>query len=153
MEIILTIGIQATGKSTFVRSRFLDTHVIVSLDVVRTRRREEAVVRACLGAGQRVVVDNTNVSRDERRRYFEWAEDTKFKVNGYYFQSRIDDALARNRTRSGRKCVPDKGVLAAARRLEVPSVDEGFSELHYVSLHGDDFRVSAWDPEALGHAL
>ena len=69
MEAILLCGIQATGKSTFCRERFFATHVRLNLDMLRTRHREEQLLQACLGMGQPLVVDNTNVTRAERQRY------------------------------------------------------------------------------------
>ena len=44
MEIILFIGIQATGKSSFFRERFFRTHVRVNLDMLKTRHREKLLV-------------------------------------------------------------------------------------------------------------
>ncbi|MEN3294973.1 MAG: hypothetical protein V7642_4226, partial [Burkholderiales bacterium] len=40
MEMLLFIGIQASGKSTFYKERFFDTHVRISMDLLRTRNRE-----------------------------------------------------------------------------------------------------------------
>src|SRR4051812_8782542 len=37
MEAVILIGIQGSGKSTFYRERFFDTHVRVSLDLLKTR--------------------------------------------------------------------------------------------------------------------
>ena len=40
MEAVLLIGIQGSGKTTFYRERFADTHAHISLDVLKTRGRE-----------------------------------------------------------------------------------------------------------------
>ena len=40
MDMVIFIGIQATGKSTFFQEQFADTHVRVNLDMLRTRHRE-----------------------------------------------------------------------------------------------------------------
>ena len=69
MEAVILIGIQGAGKSTFYRERFFDTHVRVSLDMLKTRHRERALLEACLATGQPLVVDNTNVTAAERARY------------------------------------------------------------------------------------
>jgi predicted kinase len=69
MEAVIFIGIQAAGKSTFYFQRFADTHVRINLDMLRTRRREQILVQACLVAKQSFVVDNTNVTRADRARY------------------------------------------------------------------------------------
>ena len=147
MELVLFIGLQATGKSTFYNDRFANSHLRVSLDVVRTRRREEGLIKACLKLGQRCVVDNTNPTRAERAKYFAWAQEARFRVIGYYFQSQIDDALARNRQREGKQRIPDKGVLATYRKMELPDRSEGFDELYYVTLVGGGFQIAEWTDE------
>lgn len=53
MEAIILIGIQDSGKSTFYRERFFDTHVRISLDQLKTRHREAAFLHTCLSTGQR----------------------------------------------------------------------------------------------------
>ncbi len=68
MEAVLLIGIQASGKSTFYRDRFFDTHVRINRDMLRTRRRERLLLEACIAGLQPFVVDNTNVTPEERAR-------------------------------------------------------------------------------------
>ena len=69
MELIVFIGIQGTGKSSFYRERFHRTHVRVNLDMLRTRHREQLLFVACLEGKTPLVVDNTNVTRADRARY------------------------------------------------------------------------------------
>ena len=61
MEAVILIGIQATGKSTFYKEYFYDTHVRINLDMLKTRRREDILLQACIQAKQSFVVDNTNI--------------------------------------------------------------------------------------------
>lgn len=60
MEAILLCGIQATGKSTFCRERLFSSHVRLNLDMLKTRHREDVLLRACIEAKQPFVIDNTN---------------------------------------------------------------------------------------------
>lgn len=147
MELVVLIGIPATGKSSFARERFAETHLRLNLDMLRTRHREDVLFRACLEAKQPVVVDNTNTTRVERARYVAAAKAAGFRVVGYYFSSRVGDALARNATRSGEARVPDAAVLGMAGRLELPRLDEGFDALHFVRLEGPAFVVEGWRDE------
>lgn len=96
MEAIILIGIQGSGKTTFYRERFFDTHVRLSLDTVKTRRRELLLVEACVRAGQRFVVDNTNVLREERTLYIARAREGGFRVHGYFFEPQVEQAIAWN---------------------------------------------------------
>ncbi len=62
MELILFIGIQATGKSSFYLERFFRTHVRINGDMLKTRHREELLVRACLEGKTPFVVDKMNLT-------------------------------------------------------------------------------------------
>ena len=145
MELVLCIGIPATGKSTFCRERFYDTHLRLNLDMLRTRHRERLLVAACIEAKQRFVVDNNNVTREERAAYILPAKAAGFSVSGYFFQSRVRDALERNRLRPEPARVPDKAVLGMSGRLELPAMAEGFDRLHFVRLlDSGGFLVEDW---------
>lgn len=143
MDAVIFTGIQGSGKSSFYRDRFAETHVRINLDMLRTRHREEIILEACLRAKQPFVIDNTNPQRTDRQRYITVAREAGFAVRGFFFRSAITECMERNRSRSSP--VPDAGVLGTHARLEIPSLDEGFSELHYVSLvAGGGFKVDAW---------
>ena len=133
-EVIILMGIQGSGKSTFYKERFVDTHIRINLDMLKTRHRERCIVEACLHAKQSFVVDNTNPTRADRRRYIEPARAAGFRVVGYYFQSQVDVCQRRNEKRPGRQAIPMEGLLATHRRLEVPSRDEGFDKLYAVRI-------------------
>ena len=55
-EAVILIGIPGAGKSTFYRERFANTHVHISLDVLKTRARERTVLQECIAAGRSFVV-------------------------------------------------------------------------------------------------
>jgi predicted kinase len=146
MEAILFAGIQGVGKSTFYAARFADSHVRINLDMLKTRHRERILLCACLQAGQPFVADNTNLTAADRARYIGPARAAGFLVVGYYFQSRVQEAIERNRRRP--TPVPDHAIAASSRRLELPRRDEGFERLLYVSLTpGGDFTVQDWVDE------
>lgn len=48
MEVIILIGIQGSGKSSFYKARFADTHVRINLDMLKTRHREKLFFDACV---------------------------------------------------------------------------------------------------------
>lgn len=148
MEAIIFIGIQASGKSTFYRNRFLHTHIRVNLDMLKTRNRERILLAACLEAKQPLVVDNTNLTREARAVYISQAKAAGFSVTGYYFKSALQAAIERNRQRSGKALIPEKGIIGAYRKLELPSSDEGFDQLFYVEIAEDgQFIVKEWSDE------
>ena len=148
MEAVIFIGLQGAGKSTFYKERFFDTHLRISLDMLKTRHREKLLLMTCVETGQRFVVDNTNPTRAERAVYLRAAKDAGFRVVGYYFQSRVEDCRRRNEQRPAGRQVPLRGLLGTAGRMELPSPDEGFDELHYVRIEeGGGFVVEGWQDE------
>ena len=142
------MGLQASGKSTFCKQRFFDTHVRINLDMLRTRNRERILVQACLEAKQPFVVDNTNPTREDRQRYIPAARQAGFRVIGYYLQTRVEECKQRNDERADACRIPMSGLLNTYRRIEVPRLDEGFDELHYVRIsEAGEFLVEDWSDE------
>ncbi|MBO9731961.1 MAG: ATP-binding protein [Chitinophaga sp.] len=147
MEAVIFCGIQATGKSTFYKQHFFDTHLRISMDQLHTRNKEGKLLDYCFSVQQAFVVDNTNPARADREKYITLAKQYKFKVTGYYFQSAIADALERNNRRSGKALVPEVGVRGTYKRLELPVLQEGFDELYMVTIVNDTFVIKPWTNE------
>jgi predicted kinase len=137
MEAIVLCGVQGSGKTSLYVERFVETHVRVSLDVLRTRAREQALVRLCLESGQRFVVDNTNPTPADRHRYVEPARAAGFRTVAYLVEIDVEDALARNARRPDRRRVRAAGVVGTGRRLQRPTPEEGFDELWHATAAPD----------------
>ncbi len=147
MEAIIFCGIQATGKSTFFKERFFKTHVHISLDLLRTRHRETKFLELCIQTQQSFVIDNTNPSKIERLKYIAAAKEAKFSVIGYFFQSKIDDALLRNEKRQGKEKIPEIGIKGTFKRLELLEYSEGFDEIYLVEIIDNQFIIKEWKNE------
>lgn len=148
MNLILFVGIQATGKSSFYRERFFHTHVRINLDMLRTRHRETLLYNACLEGKANVVIDKTNLTRADRNRYIAPAKIAGFTIDCYFFESRSAIAVARNAARAEAERVPELAVRGAARQLELPSRDEGFGQMYFVRLaDSGGFSVEEWRDE------
>jgi hypothetical protein len=92
-------------------------------------------------------VDNTNPTKEERAKYIFVAKTNKFKVIGYYFQSKISDALNRNSQRIGKENIPDIGIKGTFNKLKIPTIDEGFDELYFVEIVNNEFKIKEWENE------
>ncbi len=148
MEAVILIGLQASGKTTFYRERFFNTHVRINLDMLKTRHRERCLMQVCLETQQPFVVDKTNPTKEERRPYIEAAKAVGFRVVGYYLQSRVEECISRNEGRCENQQIPLVGLLGTYRRLELPSVSEGFDELYYVRIgEKGGFVIERWSDE------
>ena len=147
IEAILFIGLQGSGKTSFFKERFFSTHVRISLDLLKTRHRERRFLETCLSTAQRFIIDNTNPTRSERAQYIAHAKVRRFEVVGYYFESKIEDCLKRNAARPESERVPEVAIFANAKRMELPSLGEGFDRLFYVCLKEGRFFVEEWKDE------
>ncbi len=136
MELILFIGIQASGKSSFYRERFANTHIRLNLDMLKTLERERLLMDACLKGRIPFVVDKMNLTREQRARYLLPARAAGFSVQGYFFPTRLADAFWRNAHRDAAEQVPEPAIQGASRQLEPPSLDEGFAQLFVVRMDG-----------------
>jgi len=145
MEAVVFIGLQASGKSSFYKERFFSTHVRISLDLLRTRHREQRLLTTCLETQQSFVIDNTNPTREERAKYLEVTKSAKYSITGFYFRSKVDECLKRNQQRAIQ--VPDVGILSTAKKLELPTMEEGFSALKYFRITTSGFVVEEWNDE------
>lgn len=150
MECVILIGLPASGKTTFYRERFAATHDHISKDLMRSARkpqqRQERLLIESLSGGRSAVVDNTNPTVAVRAPIIALARAYGAEVVGYYFPADPADALRRNRAREDRARVPDVAIFAARKRLEAPSLAEGFDRLFVVRLNEAErrFEVTEW---------
>jgi predicted kinase len=107
-------------------------------------RRQASVVAWGLASGRAVAVDSTNPTREARAPLIALARLYGAPIFGYYLASPVADCLARNAARQGAARVPDVAILATAKRLERPSVEEGFAALYHVEARGGGFAISPW---------
>lgn len=147
MEAIVFCGIQATGKTTFFKEKFFKTHIRVSLDQLNTRNKEQKFIDTCILTQQPFVVDNTNPTKEDRAKYISIAKENKFKVIGYYFQSKLNESILRNSKRIGKENIPEVGIKGTFSKLELPDFKEGFDELYYVEIENNTFNIKEWTNE------
>ncbi|MDP8934212.1 MAG: AAA family ATPase [Cyanobacteriota bacterium] len=133
MELVILMGLQASGKSTFFRDYLAATHVLVSKDLMRNNRnksrRQIQLIENALQAGHSVAVDNTNPEVLDRKPLIDIGRTYNAQIIGYYFESIVSDCLARNQKRSGKSQVPDIAIYATLKKMVLPSYGEGFARL------------------------
>jgi predicted kinase len=141
VDLVVFVGMQASGKTTFYRSYYSDSHVLVSKDRLRHRRHRDAVqrrrVEEALMNGRSVVVDNTNPTVADRAPLIALAREYGARIVGLYFESRVTDCVERNRLRVGKARVPDFVIYRTYSRLQAPTSSEGFDEVRAVRLVSD----------------
>lgn len=151
-ELIVLVGLQASGKSTFYRTHFASTHLLVSKDLLRNSHRpalrQVQLIEQALAAGRSVVVDNTNPTVADRADLIALGRHFDSRVDGYYFASEMLHCLTRNESRTGRARVPDMALYVTMGRLVRPSYAEGFDSLFFVRLADEGaFIIEQWSNE------
>lgn len=134
-QAVILIGIPASGKSTFCKRFFGESqgYVRINRDSLGNKAAVSTRLWQCLTARRSFVLDNTQVSREDRARSIALASAAGYEVCGYYMAARAEDCLLRNALRSGAARVPDAAIFSMAARLELPTHAEGFDRIFHVS--------------------
>lgn len=158
LEVVVFVGLQASGKSSCYRCCFAATHDHISKDAwpnARHRqRRQLRLIDEALAAGRSVVVDNTNPAPEDRRPLVAAARARGAAAVAVWFPASVGECLARNRRRQGRVRVPEVAILATAKRLHPPTVAEGSDQMQVahmtaartVELHESAAGADPWRP-------
>ena len=160
IELVVLVGIQASGKTTYYSQAMQDRYVHVSLDNWRgkgnVRAKEYQAILTALGrsaasggAIRGVVVDNTSVTAATRRRYFDIAEEFALSAGcpvrmiAYHFDADLESCLERNRQRPKDApagvpyFVPPEVIAGYQQRLQPPTPAEGFDKVFRVRIAAD----------------
>jgi predicted kinase len=136
-ELVVFVGVQAAGKTTYYRENLAATHVHVSKDLMKSARdkesRQRAQIATALGEGRSVVVDNTNATVYDRAPLITIGHEHGARVIAYYFEAPVRMAVARNQQREGKARVPNVAIFATQKRLVPPTIEEGFDEVRVIA--------------------
>jgi predicted kinase len=147
MEAIILIGIQAAGKSTFYKENFFNTHLRISNDLLKTKNREKLLLEYCQKTQLSFVIDNTNITKKTREKYIIFSKNINILIKGYYFRANLERSLKWNDSRKGKEKIPKVGILGMFKKLEIPSIEEGFDELFFVDIVDGKYIVKEWNNE------
>jgi predicted kinase len=147
LECVILVGLPGSGKSTLYREKYAATHIHVSKDLwpnaANRDKQQSEMIADLLTSGRSVVVDNTNPTVADRGKIIGLARQHHARVVGYFFDVNTRTAVARNAERTGRSKVPNVAIFTTAKRLQPPSISEGFDQLFRVTIAEDrSLRVS-----------
>ncbi len=137
------IGIQGAGKTTFCK-KYLSDYEYVNLDTLKSRDKEEKLIKELFRDGKSFVVDNTNRLKSDRERYIPKAISKCYKIVAYYFDPDLKACLRRNKKRARK--VPEN-VIKEYRDVLLnnrPTYDEGFDEIYIVINDGRDMSMQKY---------
>jgi predicted kinase len=136
-DLVIFVGLQGSGKTTYYRDHFAATHVHVSKDLMKNARdrdrKQRLLIEKAFEAGRPVVVDNTNPTPAVRGPLIALARRHGARVIAYFFDVPVKVAVERNRAREGKGRVPDVAIYVTSKKLVPPKIEEGFDEIHVVT--------------------
>ncbi len=151
LELVVFVGLQGAGKSTWYRQHYAATHAHVSKDLMRSNRnkerRQRELIEGALREGISVVVDNTNPSPEVRAPLVELGRAHGARLVAIHFDVPLAVCEERNRRREGRARVPDVAFHATLAKLAPPTREEGFDEVAVVRIdarHGTSVHRVLW---------
>ena len=140
MKIVITVGLPASGKSTYL-SR-LGANPISSDDVrrlliddphdqsihARVFASLRYLLRQRLAIGRKIsYVDATHLTRWERRPYIQMARRHHCAIEAWFFDVPVETCIERNQKRN--PSVPVDALRAMAELLQPPTREEGFTRV------------------------
>lgn len=139
--LVILMGLQGAGKTTFFQRRFGEGYTHISMDRLRNNRhpaqQQLHLLREALAEGRSAVVDNTNPTVAERAPLIALGREFAARIVGYFFEPHVAGSLARNRQREGKARVPDVAIFATRKRMQPPTYAEGFDQLYTVRIDPD----------------
>ncbi len=140
---IIMMGIQGSGKSTFCAKNFPE-YTRINLDTLHTRKKENDALWLAINRKENIIIDNTNPTVSDRKKYIEAGKASQYNIIGYFMQSRLQECIERNDARQGKEKIPAIAIACTSNKLEMPSYEEGFDELYFVKITDERFSVSKW---------
>lgn len=150
MEAIILIGLQASGKSTFYKQNFSNSHFRISNDLLKTKNtksrlhEESILIDGCLEQNKKILFDNTNYSIEKRKGYINKIKPYNFHIIGYYFKMNINRSIKWNQQREPTQIVPKVAIYTTSNKMELPSLSEGYDKLYYIDYKDDKLIVEDW---------
>ncbi len=135
MNAIIFTGLQASGKSTYYKHNYVDTHVRINLDMLAaSKSKERKLLEGCIDGKISCVVDNTNLTVAHRQVYIEKFKAAGYKIESHYFASTLEECLARNKLRDDKPPIPNVALYSGNKKLVVPTFDEGFDVISVITI-------------------
>lgn len=152
MELVMFVGIPASGKSTAAEQYRKQGYVVLSSDEIRMAQTDRApleemtgmarkqtlgnvfdtVNRRCreaLGRGQSVVIDATNLARKRRVAFLKDMSRFPCTKTCTLFITPVETCLERNAKRTGFARVPDRDLHRLIGSFECPVMGEGWDRI------------------------
>lgn len=144
-QMIMTVGIPACGKSTYIKKHFYDTHMRVNLDMIKQGHKEHTILTSIMSTGINVVIDRTCLTANIRKQFINLALIYEYSIDVYDFEYDIEECIKRDKTRERK--VTSHVIIMLAGQYEKPKLSEGITSITTVKFHKtldiiEDFNIS-----------
>lgn len=139
-EVIINIGLPASGKSTYTTNLIIKNnpqYVYINQDLLKTVKKCSDALETALKNGQSAVIDNTNVSKANRKVFIDIAKKYKVQCRCLLFNTNIDicvhNSSYRNFVTNGNvNIIPKMVYNIMNKKYEKPELNEGFYEINEI---------------------
>lgn len=133
-EMILMIGVQGAGKSTFCRNHLVPHgYEQVGNDKYKSFNNCRQIIEKVIAAGKSVVIDNTNPNQENRRPFIEIAKKYGLPVRCILLSTSFEHAQHNMKFRFFNDVnappVPELAVNLFKHRYKPPELSEGFESI------------------------
>lgn len=131
-EVIINVGLPGSGKSQFTKDYIINNgYVHVNQDTLKTKDKCLKLFQVSLEAGKSVVIDNVNISKDQRKVFLDIAKKFNVKCRCLHFitpkEICIHNAYFRNYITNGNvKSIPNLVFNIMNKKFQEPELSEGF---------------------------
>ncbi len=159
LDIVLVCGLPGSGKSHFARAFFVKSgrkrinrkeirrHLFemtsfgqrwteaefAGNDEFLVKHVERKIVEHFLQNHQKLLLDNTNISRESRKPYLTIAHQSGRSIGAIFLNTPVGQCLQRNRARED--AVPESVIAQLEAEKELPETSEGFREVLVVATY------------------
>lgn len=157
MQIVLVCGNYASGKSLLSAKYFPNFKRVNHAEIrrfIRTmtehgkkwnpsdydsemenlvKRIETVIMNYYLERKGHIIVDNTCVNKESRRKYIQEAKMRKLSIGCIFIDVQVEELLRRNRARSDESRVPENVISMLHAKTELPTTGEGFNLVRIIS--------------------
>jgi predicted kinase len=159
IDVVLVCGLPGSGKSHFARTYFMNSGrkrvnrkeirrllfemtafgqkwseaEFDSQDEFLVKHVERKIVEHLLQSKQKVLIDNTHISRESRKTFVTIAHQAGKSIGAIFLDTPVIRCLERNRSRDD--AIPERVISNLAAEKELPELSEGFKDVLVVNTY------------------